>query len=388
MDASKSSSILITNGLIFDPEDGSFAHGSLLIDNGRVVRSPASGGEPQIVDARGAFVVPGFVDLHTHIYPRRTFWGVSHDEFVSSSGTTTWLDAGSCGTDHIRDFKSCIADPSPALVRSFLNIASRGLIEETGELREKSAVDEEAIMRAVEELGPFLCGFKVRIDRHTVGTNGTAPLVHARRLSERTGLPLMVHIGEGPPEVDEVLDLLQNGDILTHCFAECSMSLLSPSSGVPRERAVAARERGVLFDLGHGMGGFSYRIAERMMAAGFLPDVISSDTHIHSVSGAMKDLPTCASKMLALGMNLQDVLTRVTAAPAAAVGMQGLVGSLSEGARGDVTIVRSVNGDWDLPDVHGVVRRASSRLEVDAVIAGGELIMSAGKNEPGLRPTR
>ena len=189
-----------------------------------------------------------------------------------------------------------------------------------------------------------------------------------------TGLPLMVHIGDGPPTLDEVLSWMTRGDILTHCFANTSMSLWSADTKSPRNAAIEARKRGVLFDIGHGAGGFSFRVAEAMLRAGFPPDVISTDAHVRSVEGSMVNLPNCVSKLLAIGMGLDDALSAATLMPARAAHMDDIAGSLEVGRRGDVVIARLADGDFTFMDVEGEVRRSTVRLEIVTVIAGGAII--------------
>jgi dihydroorotase len=210
------------------------------------------------------------------------------------------------------------------------------------------------------------------MDRSVVGEMGAEPLRRSLRAAEAAGVPVMVHIGAEPPNVDEVLDLLRPGDIVTHCMTSQSMSLLSARGGV-RRSALAARERGVLFDVGHGSGSFSFSTAEALLAAGFAPNVISSDAHQRSILGPCFDLPTCMSKFLALGMGLEEVVRAATSVPAQAFG-HAQAGSLGVGRRADLAVFQVEEGDFNFFDSELEARRAGSVLVNRATFAAGCLL--------------
>jgi dihydroorotase len=205
---------------------------------------------------------------------------------------TTWVDAGSAGAFTVRGFRRFVADPARVRIKAFLNVSSIGLVAPSWEVAARRYLDEEQCLRAVDANRDFVVGLKVRIDRFTVGGLGLEPLEIALRLAEQAELPLMTHIGQGPPPLAGVLERLRPGDILTHCATAASMSVLDESGEViPAVRNAVGR--GVVLDVGHGSGGFSFRAAEALLAAGLPPRTISTDAHQHSVNGPMFDLPTC-----------------------------------------------------------------------------------------------
>jgi dihydroorotase len=180
----------------------------------------------------------------------------------------------------------------------------------------------------------------------------------------------MAHLDHPPPSRLEVLSRLRRGDILTHCFRPFPNAPVAPDGRV-REEVAAAREQGVVFDIGHGGGSFGFRTAEAMLAAGFLPDVISSDVHALSINGPAFDQITTMSKLLSLGMELTEVIRAGTAAPASAIGRSDL-GHFGEGAIGDATIITLSDGEFDYRDVLGETRKGRLRLMASGLVVGGK----------------
>jgi dihydroorotase len=180
----------------------------------------------------------------------------------------------------------------------------------------------------------------------------------------------MAHLEHPPPSRLEVVTRLRKGDILTHCFRPFPNAPAAPDGSV-REEIAAARERGIVFDIGHGGGSFGFRTAEAMLAAGFLPDAISSDVHALSVSGPAFDQITTMSKLLSLGMELGDVIRASTAAPALAVGRTDL-GHLGIGATGDASVIELAEGAFDYRDVLGETRQGRQRLSASGLVLSGK----------------
>ena len=195
------------------------------------------------------------------------------------------------------------------------------------------------------------------------------PMRIALEVAEHAGLPLMTHLDLPPPPRDAVMGLLRRGDIITHCFRPFPNAPVAPDGRV-REEVAAARERGIVFDIGHGGGSFGFRTAEAMLAAGFLPDVISSDVHVLSINGPAFDQITTMSKLLSLGMELGEVIRAGTAAPAAALGRTDL-GHLAPGAVGDASVLDLAEGEFDYRDVLGETRRGRLRLSASGLVVSG-----------------
>jgi len=334
----------------------------------------------QVVDARGQYVTPGLVDLHTHCYWGATYWGIEADPVAARTGVTTWVDAGSAGAYSFPGFRRYVVEGKRARIFAFLNIATIGLVARTYELGALDYCDVGLGAAIVEANRDVIVGVKARIDRDTTRGTGLEPLRRARDLADRVGLPLMVHIGLAPPSLHEIAGLLRPRDILTHCCTGHDNRLID-EQGVVHPYIRDLWGQGLTLDLGHGTGSFSYASAEAMLAAGMPPDVISSDIHQLSVLGPMYDLPSTLSKYLNLGMSLRDVIARATAHPAAAVGRTN-VGRLEVGAPADVALFRLEEGDYTFHDVAMRPRHGAVRLVNTATFRAGALMPVARAAPP------
>jgi dihydroorotase len=239
-----------------------------------------------------------------------------------------------------------------------------------GECADLRLLDPRDCVRVINANRDLIVGVKVRVGRTAGGNSGIAPLDIALEVAEEVGLPVMAHLDNPPPSRLEVLSRLRKGDILTHCFRPFPNAPVTPDGSV-REEVAAARERGVVFDIGHGGGSFGFRTAEGMLAAGFLPDVISSDIHTLSINGPAFDQITTMSKLLSLGMDLNAVIRAGTVAAAQAIGRED-IGHLSPGAAGDATIIDLAEGAFDYRDVLGETRKGRQRLSASGVVVAGE----------------
>ena len=311
-----------------------------------------------VVDVTGRVVTPGLVDLHTHV--GAGYWGIDPDPIAWYTGVTTWVDAGSAGAYTLTG-----PDPGSAVRRPILlNISAVGLSGRTGECRDLVNCDVDQAIETVLRNRDRIRGIKVRIDSDTVGANGVEPLRRALTAAAACGLPVMAHIGTAPPAVDEVLGLLRPGDIVTHCAS----GIASPLGAA----AGAAHARGVLFDIGHGSGGFAFDVVEAQLAAGMRPHTISTDLHARSVYGPAFDLPTTMAKLLAVGVPLAEVIAAVTVNPARALGLDA--GTLERGAPADLAVFAVEEGSFELVDAHRQVRRSPLRLVNEATYVAGRLL--------------
>jgi dihydroorotase len=365
--------LLIRGGELVDPAARRRGRFDVAVRDGRVAAvepaiDPALAG--QLVDAKGLLVVPGLVDLHAHVYDGSTYWGIDAAAWAPHCGTTTWVDAGSAGAYTLRGLQNVAAGAEPVRIKAFVNLSSIGLAGPTWELATPGYLDEDACLSAIESAPELAVGVKARIDRNTVGALGLEPLRAALRVAEGAGMRLMLHIGEGPPALAEAIALLREGDVLTHCATPASMRLVADDGRLNRGVREAV-DRGVVLDVGHGGGSFSFRMAEALLAAGLPPQTISSDAHQISVRRSMFDLPTCLAKYLALGLGLDEVIAAATAAPAALIGQQGRLGTLAVGATGDVCLLAREAGDFPLVDVTGERRQAAERLRPVRTFASG-----------------
>lgn len=324
------------------------------------------------VDAAGQVVTPGLFDLHTHVYWGATYWGIEPDPIAARTGVTTWLDAGTAGGYGFPGLRRHVIDGSEARVLALLNVSAIGLVAPTYELTNLDYCDLALARQIVEANRDVILGIKARIDANTTRGVGLEPLRLARKLGDQLELPLMVHIGKGPPALDEIFTLLHAGDILTHCCTGQVNRILEPD-GRMKDFVRHAWNAGLILDVGHGTGSFSYEVAERLLAAGMPPDVISSDAHQLSVQGPMFDLPTTLSKFLNLGMSLPDVIERATARPARAVRRPDLA-SLRPGSPADVAVFALEEGAYTFHDVFMTARPAKIRLVNKATVRAGRLM--------------
>ncbi|MCX6019205.1 MAG: amidohydrolase/deacetylase family metallohydrolase [Chloroflexi bacterium] len=365
--------LLIQGGHVIDPATGRNGRFDVAIRRDRIAavepHIPAESAA-HVINAAGQYVTPGLVDLHTHVYYGSTFWGIQPDPVAARSGVTTWLDVGSAGAYNLIGMRDHIVRPSHARIYALLNISSIGLTGPTYELANIAYSDVDVCVKLANLNRDFVLGVKVRIDNNTVGANGIEPLRRARVAADRLRLPLMVHVGIGPPAISEVLPFVRPGDILTHCFTGHSMKLID-DNGRLLESAARAWDSGVIMDIGHGAGSFSFLTAEAMLAAGRKPDVISSDIHQLSVNGPLFDMPTCLSKFMALGMSLEDVIYAATVAPAQAMGLGDEIGTLLPGAFADVALFTLAEGRFSLYDVFMNERVGKHLLRNTLTIARG-----------------
>jgi dihydroorotase len=368
--------LIVKGGRIIDPANGRnevadirFADGKVAVVGSDLAREGAD-----IIDARGLLVVPGLIDLHTHVYWGGTSLGVDAAEIARRSGTTTFVDAGSAGPGNFHGFRRHVIEPSPVRILPFLNVSYPGIFAFSpsvmvGECTDLRLIDPRECVRVIEANRDLIVGVKVRVGRTAGGTSGVVPLDIALEVAEETGLPVMAHLDHPPPSCLEVLSRLRRGDVITHCFRPFPNAPVH-GDGRIREEVSAARERGVVFDIGHGGGSFGFRTAEGMLAAGFLPDVISSDVHTMSVNGPAFNQLVTMSKFLSLGMELEAVIRAGTVGPAAALGRDDL-GHLAPGAIGDASLLELRRGEFEYRDVLGETRRGTSQLEVSGLIVGG-----------------
>ena len=326
-------------------------------------------------DVAGAIVTPGMIDLHTHVYWGGTSIGVEAEPIARRSGTTTFIDAGTAGPANFPGFRRHVIEPSAVRILAFLNVSFAGIFAFSrtvmvGESSDLRLFDLNECVRVAREHLDLIVGIKVRVGRGAGGASGIAPLEMALEVAEELGLPLMAHIDHPPPSRKDVLERLRPGDVLTHCYRPFPNSLLRPDGAV-REEALLARERGVTFDIGHGAGSFGFHSCRGLLAAGFRPDVISSDVHVLNIDGPAFDLLTTMSKFLVLGVELEALVAAVTAAPARAIRRPAL-GTLVVGSAGDATIVDIERGRFEFFDTQGERLDADRRLRLQGMVVRGQ----------------
>jgi dihydroorotase len=264
------------------------------------------------------FISPGWADLHTHVYDGVTQISVHPDRVGLDTGVHVLGDAGSAGQATLRGLLDYVLPQARTEVRVWLNIGSHGLVH-LREVADPQFIDVDATLAAIAAHRNAICGVKVRSSGLIVGAMGLTPLQLGRLVAREARLPLLVHIGEAPPLIDDVLDLLDAGDVITHCF-HGKTGYPWTRTGAPGPALARARERGVLLDVGHGAASFDLGVARRAVQAGHLPDSISTDIHVRNIDGPVHSLAAVMTKLHAAGMPLAEVVRAVTATPRAILG--------------------------------------------------------------------
>jgi dihydroorotase len=365
--------LLIKGGEVVDPGSGKQGRLDVAIQRNRIAAVDANipaEAAARVIDATGHYVTPGLVDLHTHVYHSVTYWGIHADPVAARSGVTTWLDVGSAGAFNIQGFRDFIAKPAATRLYALLNISTIGLTASTWELANLNYCDVDLCVKLTNLNRDLVLGVKVRIDHNTTSGTGIEPLRRGRQAAERLEQPMMVHIGYGPPTVTEVLPLLRPGDILTHCFTGGDMKIID-SAGKLLDDAKRVWDAGVVMDVGHGGGSFSFNTAQTLIEQGYKPDVISSDIHQHSINGPLFDLPTCLSKFMAIGMSFEDVIRAATLRPAQVMGLASEIGTLKVGALADVALFTLEKGEFPLYDVHMETRTGHELIRNTLTLVNG-----------------
>lgn len=371
--------LVLAGGTVIDPASGLHDRRDVGIADGRIatIEAHLSGADAaEVIDASGAFVVPGLVDLHVHVYPGVADLSVEADPTCLGRGATTVVDAGSSGANTFPGFRRWVIEPSRGRILAYLNISLAGQIDPfLGELHDLRFADPERAAAVALANPDVIVGFKVRVSEMLAGPNGLAGLDRALEAGQATNLPVMVHIGGTPFDIEEVLSRLRPGDVVTHAYTGWRPGAIVNDAGRLVPGAREARERGVRFDVGHGAGSFTWPVAEAALADGFRPDTISSDLHRFNIATPVHDLATTLSKFLLLGLPLGEVVAMATTAPAAALGPAGSgLGTLAVGAEADITVLRLEEGRFALTDSAGTVREARQRLVPITTVRAGQSV--------------
>lgn len=370
--------LLIKGGHVIDPTQAIDATQDVGLTGGVVAavkRHLAEEEAAEVYDATGQLVLPGLVDLHTHVY-----YGMGHaidpDMAALYSGSTTIVDAGSAGARTFKGFRKHIVENSRSRVLCFLNAGVAGLVYSPNTY-DVSIWDVEAAVATIEANRDIIRGVK-----GLPGPHFGAAYVHtieglelAKETATLAGVPLMIHLAAPPPPVSKWLPLLGEGDILTHAFRGDLARILGRDGRVRRD-VWDAKERGVIFDMGHGGASFSFEVARAALDQDLPPDVISTDLHGGSFSRRALDMPACMSRYLALGLGLEKVVEASTIAPARAMGMGDEIGSLRVGGPGDVTVLELVEGEFELLDAEDQSLTTDKRLELRLTVCGGAVLKS------------
>lgn len=370
-------SLLLRGGCLIDPAQGYHSvRKDVLIENGVFTRiedriEPVPGVETLELD--GAYVAPGFIDIHTHVLDTVRHLGLPADMIGVAQGTTTVVDAGTAGPATMETLVEDVIKKSRTRVYSAMHYATDGL-KDPPEADDPSKYDLETGKAAYAKYAPYIVAIKARASNSCVGQLGITSIRAGKELARAVGKPLLVHIGHMPPTIEEVLDLMDKGDIITHAFHGKDNNLLE--NGAIKPQTQAARDRGVLFDVGHGKDSFNFNTGRVARSLGFYPDTISTDLHTNSFHKPVHSLAETLGKFLELGYTLEECIDKVTAKPAQYLGLDKL-GKLKPGCLGDVTVFRIKEGEYTFIDANKNELHGTRALDVRYAIVGGKVEMDA-----------
>jgi len=376
--------LLVKGGHVIDPSQSLTAKRDVGIVGHRIARVAENIPETesrQVLDAGGMIVTPGLIDTHTHVYDGVAPLGIPADPNCIAKGVTTAVDAGSSGAHTFPGFRKYVIEVVETRVKVLLNISVVGqstLSQDTpfGELLNIGYANPQLAIRTIEQNRDVILGIKVRLSRNIAGKTDMEALDLSKQAANAVELPVMVHIGDTHSPVDDILDKMDKGDILTHTYHGRTGGILDERDRV-RPSVVDAVDRGVNLDVGHGAGSFAFGVAEKALRDGALPGTISSDLHQFNVHGPVFDLATTLSKFLYMGLTLEQVVRRATTNPAALFGFPDGLGTLAEGAEADVAVLSLQEGDFEFVDAMKKKRIGHRKLSPVATVKAGKIYRAA-----------
>lgn len=373
--------MLLKNGLLLDV--GSkflYDKKDILIEDGIITKISDNIEDHgfEVIDASGLILSPGFIDVHVHCYYGSTAIGISPEDIGVKTGVTALIDAGTSGANTIDDFYDRVIKNSRTRVYVLLNAASDGLIT-LSELSEDNAIVKEDIKNKISEYPKTIIGLKARASSSVLKSKGIEPIKAAKKISTDLGLPLVVHIGNAPPKIEEILAVVGDGDVITHCYHNKPNGLFK-EDGSPKAELLQARKRGVLFDVGHGSSSFSFDTAAKAVKNGFVCDFIGSDIYDKNKYTVVKSLENTMNKMIACGLRIESVVEKVTNNPAKHFKLDKL-GFLQEGFKGDITAYKINDSIVSLQDSLGIEMESKQWIQSKFTVVDGFLykVDSGGK---------
>jgi dihydroorotase len=375
----KTYDLLIKGGKVVDPSQHLEAERDVAIAGGKIARIEAdipAAQAREVVNASGKIVTPGLIDLHTHVFPYVGPYGIEPDPYCVRRGVTTAIDAGTAGAFTFPAFRRFIIERAETRIRALLHVVSIGMVAGStpnmGELEDLRYCVPKLAADAAKENRDLVVGFKIRFSKQYTDENDYEGMKRAREAADEAGLPLMIHIGGSYTPLGKFLALMKKGDVVTHSFNSHPHGLVDDAGKITPEVA-EARARGVLFDVGHGAGSFSFEVMDKCLTLGFRPDTISSDLYSANIHGPVYDLVTTLSKFLLLGMTLHDVIERATVNTARVFNFGAEIGTLRPGAEADVSVLEVRDGEFTFTDSDGKRRTGRQKLEPAVTVRGGKI---------------
>ena len=365
--------LLIKNGTLIDKSENIlFSKKDILIDGEKImcIADKINAEVEETIDCTGLFVSAGFIDIHTHVFPGAPGLGIAPDPIGVEQGVTTVIDAGTAGPENFDRFVEEVVKTSKTRVLSEMNYSKKGLwVKPEGD--DESKWDIELAEHVYRQHSDIIVAIKARASNTCVGSLGIKPIKVAKELASRCGIPLYVHIGHALPLIEDTLAVMQKGDMLTHCFHGKDNNL--QENGIMKKETINAKERGVKFDVGHGVASFNFNLMKSALAQNFYPDCISTDLHLKSWKHPVNSLSETMDKLIALGLSLEDAICDVTSNPAEILNLKGL-GKLKEGNIADITIFHVDFGEANYLDSDGNELIGHSTIKPDIAIVGGKVM--------------
>ncbi|MPW25578.1 amidohydrolase/deacetylase family metallohydrolase [Alkalibaculum sp. M08DMB] len=365
--------IVLKGGMLVDSNTGyRIVKKDIMIQDGKItaVEKVINVTDAKVIDITGKMISPGFIDAHTHCYTA-TSLGVKPDDLGIQRGVTTIFDAGSSGPENFEDFLNKDIKSSSTKVFALLNIASNGLINTRYELADLTNIKVEEVIKTYEKYTDYIVGIKARASASTVGELGIKPIQIAKEIAEKLDLPLVVHIGNLPPRIEDVLNLMGKNDVITHCFHGKKNGLLD-ENGLIKKETKSAIKRGVRFDVGHGSSSFSFLTARKALEQGFKPDMISTDMYNDNMNGPVYSLEMTINKMIAIGLDFKDAIKAITQTPAEIFRLDGY-GTLAVGSIADLTVYELKEQQKTLVDSDENIVETSKIVKTEFIIKSGEI---------------
>ena len=371
--------LAIVNATVVDPDLGETYQADVGVKDGKIAAISRQRGQlqaVQTVDAKGMYLTPGLVDSHVHVYHHVSAGSLNPDDIGIRQGVCAVVDAGSFGPGNADGFGEFIVKPATTHVYGLCNISRNGNSTNPGEGEVLGFLKPELTARTVERNRDWCVGVKVRASNTASGLLGAMSTRLGKVAAREAGVPLMVHVGNGPPTLEEVCEVLGKGDLITHCFhGKIGGSVTRQGQMLPA--VVAAVERGVLLDVGHGSGSFAFDTAEKAIALGYKPHVISTDLHRGCVNGPCYSLVKTMSKFVHMGMSIVEVVRAASPAPARALGLGDKFGRIAEGFPANLSVIERVDRTETMWDVEKQSRQVTGVLEARYAIVDGKLYQAA-----------
>lgn len=372
--------LLLSGGEVIDPGAGLRGVMDVAIAGGKIAAVAPSLPAKQAlrtISAKGRLVMPGLVDMHAHVLVNGYDMGIHTDQYCRGSGVTTLCDAGSTGSSNFAALRSVLDHHVRTRVRAFVNLSAIGITGTSrgGELSHFPYADPEGCARTITENPDLAIGVKLRFGPGLVWEYSAEPVKLARRTADMAGgVPMMMHITDSPVPLPDLIAHMKPGDIVTHCYHGRNHGIMGQEKQFVLKEVVEAQRAGIIFDCAHGRNHFNFRMIEKALDQGFLPDTISTDLTMTTASrGPVWDLPTTMTKLLHFGMPLEEIVRRATATPARLMGYAGTVGTLKPGANADVSVFELRDGSYELRDSDGDVITAKRRLLAQLTVKDGRV---------------